>query len=194
MVREIHRLQGRVFLALAIACSAVSGCGDESGAETPAKPERPMESLSAGQIVGIVNVIHQGEVKQAEDQLKNEGVRDYAQTLAREHKDAEADLATVLEKLRTPSESSNLQKQLDLFGQNMTQLLDREKPEKVDVTFLEVQIVMHRQALTIVEEQLLPQAKEPEMKAYLENMKTDLSQHLWQARNLRKQFPADRDR
>jgi putative membrane protein len=194
MVREIHRLQGRVFLALAIACSALSGCGEESQAEPPAKPERPMESLSAGQIVGIVNVINRGEVKQAEaalDQLKDANVRDYAETIMREHHDAEAELATVLEKLRVPSVSSILQKELDLLGQSMTQIVDRETPEKVDVTFLEAQVVMHRTALRIVEEQLLPQAKEPELKAYLENLQADLREHLGRATNLRKLFPED---
>jgi putative membrane protein len=193
MVREIHRLQGRVFLALAIACSVLSGCGsDESATEPPARRERPMESLSEGQIVGIVNVINQGEMKQAEmalDQLKDESVRNYAETMMKEHREAEAKLASLLGEINATSESSLLQKELDQLGQIMTRHVDNAAPEVVDALFLEVQVLMHQRALKIVEEQLLPQAKQPELKAYLENLRTEIREHLARATNLQKLFP-----
>jgi len=194
MMRGIHRpLLRRALLAFAITCLTVLGCGsDEKGAGPSVERERRTESLSAGQIAGVVAVINQSEMTQAQaarPRLQDDDVRAFADKLMTDHRDADTELATLQEKVDADTQSSNMQREIALLGQNMARHVDRESQELVDPTFLEVQVFMHRKAIMTVEQQLLPQATQPELRAYLENFLGKLRAHLERATQLRKRFP-----
>lgn len=192
MLREIHRLQRRVLLVGASLCAALSGCGtDEQSVGGPNKPEQRVEVLSAGQITSVVSSINQAEATQAQaalTRLQDDAVRIFAEQLLTEHRAQEAELATLQDKLGLKQESSVLKEELDQFAQKQNQNLEQESVDGLAPMFLDVQMMMHRRGLATVE-QLLSQAQQPELRAYLENYRGVLKQHLEKAQQLRRRFP-----
>lgn len=199
MVRKIHRLQRRALLVLSTLCLALSGCGADEpstggpkpSGEGPTYPERRAEPLSSGQIASVVTTINQGEVTQAQtalERLDHEDVRAYAEKLIRDHQAADAELVTLLVKLGVTPQESAVRVNLDDFGKQMNQTIAQESTERLAPTFLDVQIEMHRRAITTVE-QLMAQTQQAELRTYLESLRGTLQGHLVHARRLRKEFP-----
>ncbi|MBK9259745.1 MAG: DUF4142 domain-containing protein [Polyangiaceae bacterium] len=195
MALGIHPLQGRVLLVAVFALCAAAGCG--TGGEVTVdngrnERERGFESFSAGQIAGAVSVINdteQMQAKRALSRLQDESVRAYAERLIQDHQAAEAELNRILGQMQISEQGSPVQDEMQLLGENMRRHIERETPQLVDQTFLEVQLFMHRKSIIIVEQQLLPHAGQSEMQAYLEKFLGTLRQHLGQAVQLRKEFP-----
>jgi putative membrane protein len=193
MVRKIHRLQSCALLAVATLCMALAGCGsDEPSVGGPSKPDRPMETLSAGQIVTVVATINQGEMQQAEAillRIEDEEVRAFAEKLLLDHRTEDAKLTRLAGTLGITEESSDLQSDVDELAQRMNRVLEKEQSkERLAPLFLDVQLLMHRNAMKTVD-RLLLQAKQAELRTYLENLRTSLMQHQLHAAKLRKQFP-----
>ena len=195
MAHRIHPLLGRTFFTLAIALCGAFGCGaDDPEAGSPdTSARRAQESLSAGQIVAVVSTLNQGEIRQAQialGKLEDADVRAYAELIIREHQDAEKKLETLRAQLGIVKEDSDLQEETDLLGRNMVRHIQREIPALADQTYLDVQLFMHRKSVSIVSQQLLPAAQQPEMQVYLEELRETLRMHLGRATILRKQYPA----
>ncbi len=194
MAHRIHPLLGRTLFAVAIALCGALGCGaDEPGTGSLDTERRAGESLSAGQIASVVSTLNQGEIKQAQvalGRLEDKDVRAYAELIIREHQASEKRLETLRAQLGVAKEESDLQEETDLLERNMVRHIEREIPSLADQTYLEVQMFMHRKSVSIVSQQLLPAAKQPEMQVYLEGLREMLEMHLGRATILRKRYPA----
>lgn len=193
MLREIRRLPGRAVLVGAALCAALSGCGaDEHSVGGPTnKPEQRMEALSPGQILFVVAAINQAELAQAQaviDRLDDAVVRAYAEKLAADHRAAAAELALLQVKLGAKEEPSALRTEVEEHGQKTNQSVAQEPVDRLAQSYLDGQISMHKKAIATVD-QLLSQAQQPEVRTYLENLRTNLKAHLEQAQQLRKRFP-----
>ena len=192
MLREMHRLQRLALLVGAALCAALSGCGtDEQSVGGPNKPEQRMEALSAGQITSVVATMNQAEIKQAQgalERLEDDDMRAYVEQLVTEHKAQEEELKKLEDTLGLREESSALKVEMDEFSQKMNRSIEQETADRLAATFISVQIKMHKKGLSTVE-QLLSQARQRELRTYLENYLALQQKHLDRATQLRRRFP-----
>jgi predicted outer membrane protein len=189
MARGIRRLRSLAVLVGATLCMALSGCtADEISVGAPNKPEQPMEQLSTGQIASVVVTINQTEVGQAQTvvgRIEDEKVRAFVDELLIDHRDADAEFSEILGQLGVQQESSVLRSEIEQLAQKMNELVAQETLERIEVTFLDTQIRMHKKSLGAVE-QLLAQAQEPELRTIVEELRATERQHLETALKLRK--------
>ena len=192
MVRNVYRLQRGVVLVGLTLGVALFGCGaDETSVGAPNKPDQRVEALSSGQITSVVAAINQAEIKQAQTalvRLEDDDLRAYAEQLITDHKAHDTELKTLVGRLGVKEESSNLKSDVEEFSQKMNRSIDQEPADLLGPTFIGVQIKMHKKAIATVE-QALSQARQAELRTYLENYLAALQKHLDRAMQLRKRFP-----
>jgi predicted outer membrane protein len=108
-----------------------------------------------------------------------------------EHEGLDDKLEASLAARRVTPQESELSADVRRTGETMREKIRRARGADFDAVYLDVQIYMHRRALTLFDRQLLPQTEDPELRARLEEARASVKQHLGQATILRKRFPQD---
>jgi putative membrane protein len=146
-----------------------------AAAATPAPAEST--TLSDGQIAAITQGANSGEVEEAKlarAKSKNPRVLQFANMMIAHHGDA----LKKQEKLKiTPVESPA---SADLTAQvNKTiESLKQKNGAEFDQAYMQSQVDGHKEVLDTINAKLLPNVKSPELKAYLEEIKPKVEQHL----------------
>jgi predicted outer membrane protein len=191
MVRGIRRLQRWVVLAGTTLGLLLIGCGaDEASVGGPNKPAQPMEKLSTGQIASVVVTINQIETQQAQavvGRIEDASVRAFIDTILVDHRDADAELASILSKMGVQQEASGLRTEIEQLARKLDEMVTQSDADRVRGTSLDAQIRMHRKSVGSID-QLLAQVQEPELRTYIEEFRSTEQQHLEQAVQLRKRF------
>jgi putative membrane protein len=187
------RALGIVALAL---MGAVGGCMREEDAEaTPSgtEPQQPEEALTEPQIVGVVSTINRGEIEQAQTALRitdDAEVRSYAQRMIDEHERSEQRLEALLPEIDMERAESPLAEQMQTTGEMMNEnLKNLAAGQDPDVSYMEIQIIMHRSALTLLDESLIPKADREEIRTFLQETRGSVQAHLIEALRIRRRFP-----
>jgi putative membrane protein len=178
-------MQKRAFVAIAVlslvlgACASMSTTGDTAG--TVAGSVDP-------HIVGIVATANQGEIDQgnaAASRATNPDVRAFAQMMVRDH-------TTALGAVRDTAARAGV----TAADNDTTAALQRESGETVtnlgtysgaafDRTYMQTQVDLHQWLLTALDQQLIPMAKNRDLRSLLETQRVSVAAHLEQARSLR---------
>ncbi|UQA57687.1 DUF4142 domain-containing protein [Polyangium aurulentum] len=202
MAHGIHsakraRVLGIAALAL---MGVVGGCMREEDAEaTPSGTEQlpPQEALTEPQIVGVVSTIHRGEIEQAQTALqitRDAEVRTYAQRMIDEHQRSEQRLEGMLPEIDMERAESPLSEQVQTTGEMMNaNLKNLAAGQDPDVSYMEIQIIMHRSALTLLDESLIPRADREEIRTFLQETRGAVQAHLIEALRIRRRFPQAAD-
>jgi predicted outer membrane protein len=184
-------LRGVAVAALVLAI----GCNDETNEESrggdqgtlPDAGAPPTDgapaALSDPQILAIVLAVDAGAIAQAKLALarsSDTGVRGFADREIAEH-GQEAALATqLLQQMQVPPQSSPLLEQLTVAGQQaFTQLAAIPDPAAFDLAYAQAQAQQHGAVLVLVNLQLIPQAQDPSLQAFLVDfVRSDFASHL----------------
>lgn len=198
MAHGIQRSSRRALgiVAFALMGIGLGGCLREDTEWTPPGYEKdlPEQALSESQIAGVVSTINRGEILQAQSALRLVDTADvgaYAQRMIDEHQKSEQRLDAILPEIGLDRGESELSLRLEstaqVMDQNLNNLATGQDP---DAAYLEIQIVMHRQALQLLDDQLIPAAQRPEIRSFLQETRGSVQMHLIDALRLRRQFPA----
>jgi len=181
-------------IAAALVVGAVAGCSDTEQGTAPPPAEKTAEPLSASQIAGVALDLSRSEVTQAQAAMpraQDSQVRAFAQRMFDDHQATEDKLQAFLETMRIVPDKSELSADVERVGTSMTNNLRQASAHDFDVSYLEVQIYMHRRALTILDRQLIPQATQPDLQGELQAMRAMIADHLNEALQIRDRFPPD---
>jgi putative membrane protein len=191
MARRIHRSVERALFVVGLGLSCAVGCSSVEH-EEEATTEKPREPLSDAQIVGVVSQIDRAETEQAElalGKIQDSDVRSLAETIITDHKNAEGKLQKIMGGLRLTSVGSETASEERRHAEGITALLERSPKADFDATYLETQIYAHRRALNLIDQALLPDTKDAELRQLLTDIRATIAQHHLQALRLRKKFP-----
>ncbi|MGC4095245.1 MAG: DUF4142 domain-containing protein [Polyangiaceae bacterium] len=126
------------------------------------------------------------QAKLARSKSKNARVQQFASMILAHHSEAQKKQA----KLRLTTAESPLSADLtQQANQVLTSLKDKAGAE-FDKTYMKAQIDEHGALLTLIDSQLLPAVKNPELKAYLEEVRSRVEQHLEVAQATQNQLDA----
>jgi putative membrane protein len=159
---------------------------DSPATVTP--PPAP-DALTEGQIAKLAELANSSEVAQgllAKDRAKAPNVKAFADMMVKHHSEAKQDQAKLFSKLGlTPADSPSASALRD-DGTKTLQTLQKADAASFDAVYVNSQIDGHQKVLELIDSQLLPAAKTPELTDALHKMKTTVENHLTGAKALKK--------
>ncbi|HET9932792.1 MAG TPA: DUF4142 domain-containing protein [Polyangiaceae bacterium] len=176
----------------AVATTATEQRKDTTSDSTSANSNKPTDdappsALSDAQIAGITDGANSAEIEQAKlarSKSKNQKVLQFASMMITHHGDAQKKQA----KLNITSAESPLSAQMTTdANQILTSLKDKNGMD-FDRAYMRSQVDEHQALLDALNTRLLPSVSSPELKAYLQEIKTRVEQHLEAARTTESTF------
>jgi putative membrane protein len=158
--------------------------GSQGSSGTPASGEK---SLDDGQIVAVVHVADQGEIEQARQAVRkarSERVKQYAQHMVTEHSAAEAKLTAVHTGPGSASQESAVTAQLRSSGNEIMGRLKSASGSDFDRAYIGAQVTEHAQVLDLLDNKLIPQAQNPDLRKALQDIRAKVENHLKMAETI----------
>jgi len=162
------------------------GTNIATSGETATPPEPKPEALNDAQIAAITEAANSAEIAQAkvaQARSKDAAVKTFAAMMLTHHGEAKQKQANL--KLKTEESGISTALQADA-GATMNALKDAGKD--FDKTYIAAQIAGHQKVLDTINDKLLPNVKDERLKAYLQEIKTTVEQHLTRAKQLQQSF------
>lgn len=163
--------------------TATSGSSTPAGAsvaeQDATKPPSDSRPLTDTEIAGVTDAANSSEIEQAkiaERKAKNPEVKRFAGMMLTHHQRAQTELA----KLGIKKADSPVSIQLDTASASTVDLLKNSTGD-FDRVYIDSQVEAHRNVIALIDAQLLPNAKEPSLRAYLQKIRVQVEAHLQQA-------------
>lgn len=182
-----------------IKCAAVSGVLGFAASQTMAMDQQSAsesknqskamqnahQNLTESQVIKVVSTANNGEIKQARTvlpKLKTEEARKYAQMMINEHSANEKKGQTLASSLKLTPQVSGISTSLQKDSDNVVRKLNNSSTPDKD--YMSSQVDVHRKVLNTIEKQLIPNAKNAELKNMLTQTRTAVAKHLKMAEDI----------
>jgi len=177
---------------------SADNASDPSSRESSADPvaqssssssSRDSKALDDAQIAAIADATNSAEVEQgklAQSKASDSRVRTFATMMVDHHGEARRDQQALSVGKQDNADSRRLSDEADTALQSLQQKTGTD----FDRAYIQLQCDEHRKVLTTLDEKLLPAAKDPALKAYLEKLKPKVEAHLAQAERLQQELGA----
>ncbi|HET9598686.1 MAG TPA: DUF4142 domain-containing protein [Anaeromyxobacteraceae bacterium] len=165
---------------LAVACATTCLGALPALAQEGTKPTDP-------QIAAIVVAANQVDIdaaKVAKSHSQNKDVKEFAETMIRDHTDVNKQAKALVQKLKVKPEPNATSKQLLDGGKKNVAKLQKLKGTQFDHAYVEHEVAYHQQVLDAIKSTLLPNAQNPELKALIEKVEPAFQAHLDHAKQL----------
>jgi len=162
------------------------GTNTGTSAEATKPPDPKPEALNDAQIAAITEAVNSAEIAQAkiaQIKSKDAAVKTFAAMMITHHEEAKQKQAKL--KLKTEESGISTALQADA-GATLNALKDSDKD--FDKTYIASQIKGHQKVLDTINDKLLPDVKDEQLKAYLKAIKPTVEQHLARAKQLQQSF------
>jgi putative membrane protein len=138
---------------------------------------RSAMNLNDQQIAKVIDGVHSAEIEQArlaQQKTTNEQVRQFAAMMIQQHTQAKQQESA----LNLGKEESPLSQKLSTRSQATLQSLNSKQGEEFDRAYIQAQVDGHQEALDAIQNELRPNAQNPELQTYLQDLQPKVLQHL----------------
>lgn len=150
----------------------------------------PME-LSDGEIAKITDVVHEGEIQQAQlaqTKARSDEVKEFAGRMISEHSKARQKGQQLVRQQQLVTQDNAVATDLSNRGQETMQSLRNAQGAQFDRLYVSSQVEQHQKALDMIDKQLLAAADDAELKSQLEDVRDMIEGHLSKARDLQEEL------
>jgi len=150
-------------------------------------PSASARKLDDAQIAAITDAANSAEVEQgrlAQSKASDPRVRSFAAMMVEHHGEARRDQQALSVSKQDSADSERMSKDADTALSSLQQ----KSGADFDRAYIQLQCDEHRKVLNDLEAKLLPAAKDPGLRAYLEKLKPKVQDHLAQAERLQKEL------
>ncbi len=197
-----HHFKHRVAVIAALAASVIASSAHATGrggyAQQGAqisqqqrpqqqRPQRAQAQVSDGAIAGIISASNQIEITLAtiaRKQARSREVKDFAREMLESHTQTERRLSALLRSLRIEVQPTRVSAMLVGHSPVFANYLRKQPAKKFDQVFMATQVMTHRYALRMLDEQLLPKAEAPALKEELQRIRDEVASHLEHAQTI----------
>jgi putative membrane protein len=165
--------------------STASSTAAAPAATAEAAPAPP--ALSDEQIAAITDAANSAEIAQAklaESKSKNAEVKRFAAMMIKHHGEAKNKQA----KLKLQPADSSDSTALKADAESTLDTLKKDSGKDFDKAYIDAQVDGHQKVLDALNQKLLPNVKSADLKAYLDEIKPKVEEHLRQAKELQRNF------
>jgi putative membrane protein len=161
----------------------------------PAMAEAPggAPALTDAQIAEIVITANNVDIdagKLAKKQTKNNDVKDFANTMIRDHEATNKQAKELVTRLKVHPEPSATSKSLKEGGEANLAALKKLKGAAFDKAYVDHEITYHQQVVDAINTNLIPNAKNPELKTLLQQSVPVFHAHLDHGKKLQADLAA----
>jgi len=172
---------------------AAPSASDSPTAEAQANPPPApkVEPLSDEQIAAITDAANTTEIAQAKlarAKSKDPSIKRFADMMISHHGEAKLKQA----KLKLKLAQSGISTAMQVDADSTMNALKADNDRDFDQAYITAQVDGHQKVLDTINGNLLPNVKNPVLKAYLEELKPRVAEHLEQAKVLRQSFDSKR--
>lgn len=183
-------IQPSRFLAAAVAAIALvlpgaAGAGGEGKAKSGTGGTGA--ALTDPEIAAVVIAANDVDIeagKLARDKASSPEVRQFAETMVTDHEALNEQTKQLAKKLKVEAKENPTSKKLKEDGKATRDRLSRLEGEQFDRAYIDHEVTYHTAVIDTVKTQLLPNAKNPELKALLQKAAPVLQEHLDHARQI----------
>lgn len=157
----------------------VSSCADQAQSNQSAAMQE--QQLGEGQIINIMMTVDKGEIAAAKEATKKKlspEVDRYAKYLIEQHQRNLDNLTQLAKQLGLDTKESSISSTLKSHSKEELKALDKLQDNAFDKGFIDAMVKDHQEGLEVIDTKLLPQTKNPQLKAALEQFRQMVSDHL----------------
>jgi putative membrane protein len=143
--------------------------------------------LSDAQVASVAVVANQIDIDYAEiakKRSKNEDVLKFAETMKNDHTAVISQAAALVKKLGVTPEDNAVSKKLLADAKKMKVTLNSRSGNSFDKTYIDNEVAYHKSVIAAVENLLIPETENRELKELLQNVLPALKTHLEHAEML----------
>jgi putative membrane protein len=143
------------------------------------------------QIAHIVVTANQVDIdagKLAQKQAGTKEVRDFGQQMVTDHTAVNKSATDLVKKLNVKPEANDTSASLKKGGDANVAKLNKLRGNAFDKAYVDNEVTYHQAVIDAVDKTLLPNAKNPDLKALIEKVRPALVQHLDHAKHLQAQL------
>jgi putative membrane protein len=171
---------------------ATPAASDSPAAEAKVAPEAlKIDPLSDEQIAAITDAANTTEIAQAklaQTKSKDPNVKQFAAMMISHHGEAKQKQA----KLKLKPAESGVSTAMQVDADSTMNALKADSGKDFDQAYITAQVDGHQKVLDTINDKLLPNVKNADLRAYLEEIKPRVEEHLKQAKVLQSSFDSKR--
>lgn len=145
------------------------------------------EAPTDPQIAAIVVAANQADIdaaKLAKTHAKSADVKEFANTMIRDHEASNKQATALVKKLKVKPEPNPTSKSLAQGGKENVASLKKQKGAAFDKAYVDHEVEYHQQVIDAINQKLIPNAKNEQLKALLEKSVPVFQAHLDHAKKL----------
>lgn len=183
-------MKKNVVYALVLALAApLAACGGGQEARL-AQVRQPSQPMTDAEIAAVLDAVNRAEIQQAElarERAEDNQVRNYATSMLTGHRAAVQQQQMILQERGIARLDTVLSAEMREQAQRIEQELAGLQGPEFDRAYMDAQMRQHQQVLTMLENQMIPAAQDPQYRAYLEQLRSRLEMHLRNAEQIQMQ-------
>jgi len=163
-----------------------------AGCQQLKRPFSDAPQMTDAEIIHVARTLNQGEIdtsKPAVEKASNAKVREFAQRMVSDHQKEIQNLEREAREARLTPLPNDTSSKLQKKTQEMTVKLKTQEGQEFDKTYMKGQIKLHEQALSKLDDTLIPAAQNGRIRGYLTQMRTIVNQHLIEAKSIEQSLP-----
>lgn len=171
-------------IAITAALAAVAALGTTHAQTSPAG-SAPNDAQIA-MIAVVADSVDVDAGKMAAEKASSKEVKEFAETMVRDHTAVNAKATALAKKLGVTPEESATSKSLKSDGDKMLAKLNKMSGAEFDKAYVDNEVSYHEAVIGVVEKTLIPNTKNAELKSLLESAGPIFTSHLEHAKHLQK--------
>lgn len=154
---------------------------------TPPAPSPTPAVYNDGQIAQVLTTANNGEINEAqvaESRAQKTDVKQFAVEMQAAHAKSNVEITALETKIGLMAEQSDINEQIQKNFAAEVDALKSAKAEDFDKLYIGDQVMIHQEFLSDLDGTFIPEAKNPDLKAYLQSVRTVVQQHLTEAQKI----------
>ena len=147
--------------------------------------------LTDGEIAKITDVVHQGEIEQAQlarTKASHSDVKEYAAKMIEEHTETRQEGSQLVRKQQLVTQDSATATELSSSANQTMQSLRTAQGREFDRQYIRSQVEQHQKVLDMLDKQLIAAADDGELKEHLQEARDMVEDHLEEAREIQQKL------
>lgn len=151
-------------------------------------PTTKLTDAEVASVAAAANKIDVDLGKIAKGKTKNTEVTNFANEMIRDHQSVIDQSNALLKKLNVTPKDNDLTKKLNSDADIAKKMLSAKTGSDFDKAYIDHEVMFHKEVIKTVQEVLIPQAQNAELKALLQKILPTLKSHLTHAEAIQKNF------
>ena len=153
-----------------------------------AQSENKLSDAEVASVAVIANQIDIDYASLALKKTKNEDVKQFAETMSRDHKSVIKQATDLVTRLKVTPKENPVGRQMQTDAEKTMKMLESKSGDAFNLAYIDNEVAYHKAVINAVETVLIPESENAELKKLLQDILPALRAHLGHAEMLQKQL------